>query len=69
MTEDLNLAQDIYSVTSRTSEEAPCSLSSKDESEISVSYAGATVSENESFGVDSPSTTEEKRFIVPSGHE
>ena len=58
MTEDSNLAQDIYSVTSRTSEEAPCSLSSKDESEISVSYAGATVSENESFGVDSPSTTE-----------
>ena len=42
------------------SEDGACSLSmsSKDESELSVSYAGATVSDNESFGVESVLTPE-----------
>ena len=63
MTKDANLAQDIFSLNSQTSDEAPgASLSSKDGSEISsVSYAGATVSENESFSVQStPESTNDE---------
>ena len=47
--------EEIFSLDSRTSEELASSLSSKEESELSVSYAGATVSENESFGVETSS--------------
>ena len=53
--EDENLPEEIFSLDSRTSEEVASSLSSKEESELSVSYAGATVSENESFGVETSS--------------
>ena len=65
MTEDANLAQDIFSLNSQTSDETPApSLSSKDGSEMadsSVSYAGATVSENESFSVQSyPESTNDE---------
>ena len=77
-TKDAHLAQDVSSLHSQTSEGTGCgtgSLSSKDESsEISVSYAGATVSENESFGVqstpassneeDHPSDTDDKTETI-----